>query len=58
MNEYIIENVSKEELDLLEKSDLEWYPDDLMGNDVCIHGTKQDAYKALIIIGRKYKEVH
>lgn len=53
MGEYIIENITKEELDLLEKSDLDWYPDDLMSDDVCIYGTEKDVQKALKIIGRK-----
>lgn len=53
MSEYIIENCTKEEIDKLEQSDLDWYPDDLMSSDVCIYGTKSDIQKALEIIGRK-----
>lgn len=53
MSEYIIENLSGEEIDKLQKSDLDWYPDDLMSSDVCIYGTEKDVRKALKIIGRQ-----
>ena len=53
MNEYIIENCTKEEIDKLEQSDLDWYPDDIMSSDVCIYGTENDIKKAMKIIGRK-----
>ena len=55
MSEYIIENLSKEEIDKLQESDLDWYPDDLMSSDVCIYGTEKDVKKALKIIGRQWK---
>ena len=53
MSEHIIENCTKEEIDRLEQSNLNWYPDDLMTSDVCICGTSNDAERALEIIGRK-----
>ncbi len=52
MSEYIIENLSKEEIDKLQESDLDWCPNDLMSSDVCIFGTKKDVRKALEVIGR------
>lgn len=53
MSEYIIENLSIDEIDKLQKSDLPWYPDDLMTNDACIYGTEEDFQKAMEIIGRQ-----
>ena len=53
MKEYIIENCTKEEIDKLEQSDLDWYPDDIMGSDVCIYGTENDIQRAMKLIGRK-----
>lgn len=53
MSEYIIENLSADEIDKLQKSDLPWYPDDLISSDVCIYGTEKDVKKALEIIGRQ-----
>lgn len=53
MHEYIIENCTNAEIDALEKSDLDWYPDDIMSSDVCIYGTENDVKKALKIIGRE-----
>lgn len=55
MREYIIENLSNEEIDKLQKSELDWYPDDLMSSDVCIYGTEKDVKEALKIIGRQWK---
>ncbi len=54
MSEYIIENLSNEEIDKLQRSNLDWCPDDLMSSDVCIFGTEEDVKKALEIIGRKW----
>ena len=56
MSEYILENCTTEEIDKLEKSDIEWYPDELTGNDVCIYGTTEDFEKALKIIGREERK--
>lgn len=53
MSEYIIENCTEEEINKLEQTDLEWYPDDLMGSDVCIYGTEKDVEQALKVMGRK-----
>jgi len=53
MDEYIIENLSNEEIGKLQHSEIDWYPDDLMSSDVCIYGTERDVKKALEIIGRK-----
>ena len=54
MGEYVIENCTKEEIDKLEQSDINWYPDDIMTSDICIYGTEEDVDKALRIIGRDY----
>lgn len=48
-----MERVGKRYIDKLQKSDLDWYPDDLMSSDVCIYGTEKDVRKALKIIGRQ-----
>lgn len=53
MKEYIIENITDQELKRLEDSDLEWYPDDLTRSDICVYGTKKDIDKAMCIIGRE-----
>lgn len=52
-SEFVIENCTKTEIDKLEQSDLDWYPDDIMSSDVCIYGTKSDVERALRLIGRK-----
>lgn len=52
-HEYIIENLSANEIDKLQESDIEWYPDDLETSNVCIYGTLVDVHKALKIIGRE-----
>lgn len=54
MQEWIIEDCIKEEIDKLEQSDLDRYPDNLMTSDVCVYGTEEDVDKALGIIGRDY----
>lgn len=53
MAEFIIQNCTKKEIEKLEESDLDWYPDDLSNSDVCIYGTENDIDKALKVIGRK-----
>lgn len=53
MKEYIIENCTKEEINKLQESDLEWYLDDLMSDDICIYGTEKDINMALKIMGRR-----
>lgn len=57
MGEYIIENLTEKEKDLLiqeaENEGIDWFPDDIMSDDVCVCGTRKDVMKALKIIGRK-----
>ena len=52
--EYIIENLTKKEIDIMESSDIEWCPDDMFGNntDIVVFN-KKDAEKTLHLIGRK-----
>ncbi len=54
-NEYLIVNCSQEEIDKLNKTDtnIDWYSDDIMSNDICVYGTASDLQEALKIIGRK-----
>ena len=63
MNEYIIENLTQFEIDLINNSPdadtIEWYPDnpanpvDLDNTDIVIEGTADDVQTMLTIIGRK-----
>ncbi len=52
--ERVITNLTREEVDVLENNDIEWYPDDLLGEtlDVCID-SKSEFERALILLGRK-----
>lgn len=52
LSEWIIENCSREEIDKLQDSDIDWYPDDLLSSDVCIYGTENDVKRAVKLIGR------
>ena len=54
MNEYIIENLTKREINIIESSDIEWCPDDISGDntDIVVFNEK-DCDKALHLIGRK-----
>ena len=51
--EYIIENLTKREIDIMESSDIEWCPDDMLGDntDIIVFNAK-DCEKALYLIGR------
>lgn len=52
--EYIIENLTKREIDIMESSDIEWCPDDISGDntDIVVFNEK-DCDKVLHLIGRK-----
>ena len=54
MSEYIIKNLTKREIDIMESSDIEWCPDDTSGDntDIVVFNEK-DCDKALYLIGRK-----
>ena len=54
MSEYIIENLTKREIDIMESSDIEWCPDYISGDntDIVVFNEK-DCDKALHLIGRK-----
>ena len=54
MNEYIIENLTKREIDIMESSDIEWCPDNISedNTDIVVFNEK-DCDKALHLIGRK-----
>ena len=50
--EYIIKNLTKRDIDILEASDIEWYPDDVSGNntDIAVF-SKKECNKVLHLIG-------
>lgn len=52
--EYIIENLTKREIDIMESSDIEWCPDGISSNntDIVIF-TQKDLDRALYLMGRK-----
>lgn len=51
--EYIIENLTKREIDIMESSDIEWCPDDISSDstDIVVF-SEDDCNKALCLIGR------
>ena len=53
---YIIENLTKREIDIMESSDIEWCPDDISSDntDIVVFN-KKDLDKTLYLIGRKIK---
>ena len=60
MNEYIIENLTKSEINLINNSPdadtIEWYPEDPFdadNTDIVIEGTAADVQTIRTIIGRK-----
>jgi hypothetical protein len=52
--EYIIENLTKRQIRIMESSDIEWCPDDIQGDntDIVVFN-ENDCDKALHLIGRK-----
>ena len=50
--EYIIENLTKREIDIMESSDIEWCPDDISSDstDIVVFN-KKDLDKTLYLIG-------
>lgn len=52
--EYIIENLTQKEIDIMGSSDIEWCPDDMLGDtaDIVVF-SEEDTNKALKLIGRK-----
>ena len=52
--EYIIKDLTKREIDIMESSDIEWCPDDMSGDntDIVVFNEK-DYDKSLHLIGRK-----
>lgn len=52
--EYIIENLTKREIDIMESSDIKWCPDDISSNntDIVVF-TQKDRDRALYLMGRK-----
>lgn len=51
--EFIITNVTDEEIDILEREDFDWYPDTLDSRDVVIDGKKEYVKKVLKALGRE-----
>ena len=53
--EFIIENVTDEEIEILEREDFDWYPDSLDTRDVVIDGNREYVNKVLKALGRQWK---
>lgn len=53
--EYIIEDVTEEEIIILEREGIEWYPDDLNGRDIIIDGDENYYEMALHAIRMRGK---
>ena len=54
MSEYIIENLTKREIDIMESSDIEWCPDNISADTTnIVVFNEKDCDKALHLIGRK-----
>lgn len=51
--EFIMTNVTDEEIDILEREDFDWYPDTLDSRNVVIHGKKEYVKKVLKTLGRE-----
>lgn len=51
--EFIITNVTDEEIDILEREDFDWYPNTLDSRDVVIDGNKEYVKKVLKALGRE-----
>lgn len=51
--EFIITNVTDEEINILEREDFDWYPDTLDSRDVVIDGNRKNIKKVLKALGRK-----
>lgn len=51
--EFIITNVTDEEIDILERKDFYWYPDSLDSRDVVIDGNKEYFKNVLKALGRE-----
>ena len=52
--EYIIKNITNEEIDIMESSDIEWCPDYISSDstDIVVF-TEEDRDRALYLMGRK-----
>lgn len=51
--EFIIEDITDEEMQILEREGFEWYPDDLNSNDVVIDGDALYYRMVIRTLGRK-----
>lgn len=51
--EFIIENVTDEEIEILEREDFDWYPDNFDSRDVVIDGNRKYVNKVLKALGRQ-----
>ncbi len=51
--EFIIKNVTDAEIDILEREDFDWYPDDLNTRNVVIDGNREYVKKVLKTLGRR-----
>ena len=52
MAEYIIKNVTDEEIEILDREGFEWYPDDMESRDIVIEGDENYLNMALHAIRR------
>ena len=51
--EFIIKNVTNEEIEILERKDFDWYPDTLDSRDIVIDGNREYVKKVLKALGRQ-----
>lgn len=53
--EILLENVTDDEVNILIENDVDWIPDDILGDtkDVSISGTRQQINHVLKLLGRK-----
>lgn len=51
--EFIIENATDEEIEILEREDFDWYPDSLDTRDIVIDGNKEYVNQVLKALGRQ-----
>lgn len=58
MGEYIIENITRKEWEILEDNNIDWCPDDMSGNtqDAIIF-SKEEYDRAIDLIGRNKHEL-
>ena len=49
--EFILTNVSLDDLDILDREGFDWYPDSLDSNDVVIECSEEEFYRISFLLG-------